>query len=97
MTSFGDPQHQETTEKLDKTFTIIYFIGLDFGNSLGSPQEETARARSEGLFPDQQLIIEPNILFYFSIKKKKLYTISNKEQISDFDYVDSILRLVSIK
>ena len=53
MTSFGDPQHQETTEKLDKTFTIIYFIGLDFGHSLGSPQEETARERSEGLFPDQ--------------------------------------------
>ena len=97
MTLFGDPQHQETTEKLDKTFTIIYFIGLDFGNSLGSPQEETARERSEGLFPDQQLIIEPNILFYFFNFKEKLHTISNKEQISDFGYVDSILRLVCIK
>ena len=82
MTSFGDPQHQETTEKLDKTFTIIYFIGLDFGNSLGSPQEETARERSEGLFPDQQLIIEPNILFYFFNEKKK--TIHHKQQRTNF-------------
>ena len=53
MTSIGDLHHQETTEKLDKTFTIIYFIGLDFGNSLGSPQEETARERlgAKAYFP----------------------------------------------
>ena len=83
--------------KTGQNFTIIYFIGLDFGHSLGSPQEETAPERSEGLFPDQLLIIEPNILFYFFNLKKKLYTICNKEEISDFRYVDSILRLISVK
>ena len=59
--------------KTGQNFTIIYFIGLDFGHSLGSPQEETAPERSEGLFPDQLLIIEPNILFYF-FNFKKNYT-----------------------
>ena len=77
-------------------YHIIILIGLDFGHSLRSPREETARERSEGLFPDQQLIIEPNILFYFFNFKEKLHTISNKEQISDFGFVDSILRLISI-
>ena len=88
------------TKKPPKNWTKLslsyILIGLDFGHSLGSPREETARERSEGLFPDQQLIIEPNILFYFFNFKEELYTISNKEQISDFGYVDSILRLISI-
>ena len=66
--------------KTGQNFTIIYFIGLDFGHSLGSPQEETAPERSEGLFPDQLLIIEPNILFYFFSLKKNYTQYATKKK-----------------